>query len=113
MEALQAHGVPAGKMMYISDQPEDPHLADRGYILEMDQPGVGPLLLEGPAFHGTRLSAPITLPAPRLGQHTCQIAREILGYSDERLDALLASGVLIETAIEGPAPRPLAPGTAT
>jgi crotonobetainyl-CoA:carnitine CoA-transferase CaiB-like acyl-CoA transferase len=101
MEVLQAHGVPAGKMMYISDQPDDPHLKERGYILEMEQPGVGPLLLEGPAFRATRLSAPITLPAPRLGQHTRQIAREILGYSNERVDALLASGVLIDAPTEG------------
>jgi crotonobetainyl-CoA:carnitine CoA-transferase CaiB-like acyl-CoA transferase len=104
MQLLQAHGVPAGKMMYISDQPEDPHLTERGYILEMDQPGAGSLLLEGPAFHATRLSAPITLPAPRLGQHTRQIATDILGYGDERVDALLASGVLIEAPTEEQVP---------
>lgn len=96
MEILQAHAVPAGMMMYISDQPADPHLAARGYILEIDQPGLGPILLEGPAFHATRLPGPITFPAPLLGQHTRQIAREVLGYADDRIDALLASGVLVE-----------------
>jgi crotonobetainyl-CoA:carnitine CoA-transferase CaiB-like acyl-CoA transferase len=96
MEILQAHGVPAGKMMYISDQPADPHLVARGYILEIDQPGVGPILLEGPAFHASRLPGPLTGPAPLFGQHTRDIAREILGYSDQRIEELLGLGVLVE-----------------
>jgi crotonobetainyl-CoA:carnitine CoA-transferase CaiB-like acyl-CoA transferase len=100
MLMLQAHGVPAGKMMYISDQPEDPHLIERGYILEIDQPGVGSVLFEGPAFHATRLPGPITLPAPFLGEHTRQIARGILGYSEEHVAELLASGVLVEHVAE-------------
>ncbi len=96
MELLQAEGVPAGMMMYASDQPNDPHLQERGYILEIDQPGVGKILLEGPAFYATGLPNPITFPAPLLGQHTREIATQILGYSNQRVDELLASGLLVE-----------------
>jgi crotonobetainyl-CoA:carnitine CoA-transferase CaiB-like acyl-CoA transferase len=97
MEILQAEGVPAGMMMYVSDQPLDPHFRYRGYLLELNQPGLGPILLEGPAFHATGLPGPITLPAPLLGQDTRDIAREVLGYSDDRINELVSTGVLVET----------------
>ena len=96
MTILQSHHVPAGKMMYMSDQPADPHLRHRGYIVEMEQPPLGPILLEGASFHATRLPAPITFPAPLLGQHTRDIASSLLGYSAERIEELLAAGLLVD-----------------
>jgi crotonobetainyl-CoA:carnitine CoA-transferase CaiB-like acyl-CoA transferase len=103
METMQQHGVPAGMMMYMSDQPRDPHLLSRGYILELDQPGVGPILLEGPAFHATGLPDPLTRPAPLLGQHTREICTGLLGYSDADVDALVAKGLLVEAEVESAA----------
>ncbi|HET6964453.1 MAG TPA: CoA transferase, partial [Acidimicrobiales bacterium] len=97
MAALQRHGVPAGMMMYMSDQPADPHLRERGYILEVEQPPLGTILFEGPAFHATRLPEPITFPAPFLGQHTREIAASVLGYPPDRIGRLLAAGLLVET----------------
>jgi crotonobetainyl-CoA:carnitine CoA-transferase CaiB-like acyl-CoA transferase len=96
MMLLQAQGVPAGMMMYMSDQPHDPHLRSRGYILEIEQPGVGSILLEGPAFHASRLSEPITDPAPFLGEHTREICASLLGYSDREVDLLIEKGLLTE-----------------
>ena len=98
MSLVQAQGVPAGMMMYMSDQPQDPHLRYRGYILEIDQPGVGPILLEGPAFHASRLPEPITAPAPFLGQHTREICVSLLGYSERDVDLLIEKGLLIEAS---------------
>jgi crotonobetainyl-CoA:carnitine CoA-transferase CaiB-like acyl-CoA transferase len=94
MEALQAHGVPAGMMLYSSDYPTDPQLVARGYPQEVMQPGVGEMLLEGPAFHATGMLEPIVAPAPGLGQHTREIAHELLGLSDDEIDKLVADGAL-------------------
>jgi crotonobetainyl-CoA:carnitine CoA-transferase CaiB-like acyl-CoA transferase len=99
MRLLQAQGVPAGIMMYMSDQPQDPHLRHRGYVLEIDQPGVGPILMEGAAFHASRLPAPITTPAPFLGQHTREICVALLGYSEGEVDELIDRGLLTEAAL--------------
>jgi benzylsuccinate CoA-transferase BbsF subunit len=96
MTRLQAAGVPAGMMMYISDQPQDPHFQARGYILELDQPGIGAILLEGPAFHASHLPPPITFPAPLLGQHTREICSSLLGYDEARIGELLEAGVLVQ-----------------
>jgi crotonobetainyl-CoA:carnitine CoA-transferase CaiB-like acyl-CoA transferase len=94
MEILQAHGVPAGMMNYASDEVQDPHLRARGYLAEIDQPGVGPMILEGPAFYGSAMDRPFIGPAPALGQHTREIAAARLGLSKERTEELIAAGVL-------------------
>lgn len=47
----------------------DPHLRERGFIVEVDQPGLGKISLPGPV---ARLSKPwwsVREPAPTLGQH--------------------------------------------
>jgi crotonobetainyl-CoA:carnitine CoA-transferase CaiB-like acyl-CoA transferase len=96
MQRCQSARVPAGMMMYMSDQPNDPHFRARGYILELHQPALGWILLEGPAFYASGLPAPITFPAPLFGEHTREICRTVLGYSDDKINRLVADGLLIE-----------------
>jgi crotonobetainyl-CoA:carnitine CoA-transferase CaiB-like acyl-CoA transferase len=97
METLQAAGVPAGMMMYVGDIPSDPHLIERGYVLPLDQPGVGDMLVEGPSFHSADLPGPITTPAPRLGEHTREIAAELLGVDEADITRLVQAGTLYES----------------
>ncbi|MBO0730574.1 MAG: CoA transferase [Acidimicrobiaceae bacterium] len=94
MELLQGHGVPAAMMAYASDQLDDPQLVERGYLVVRDQPGVGPMVFEGPAFHATGMSEPRITPAPGLGEHTRDIARELLDLDDEQIQKLVDVGVL-------------------
>ena len=94
METLQSFGVPAGMMNYASDEATDPHLRARGYLAPIEQPGVGPMVLEGPAFYGSAMDRPFTGPAPALGGDTREIAVTLLGLSSERTEELIAAGVL-------------------
>ncbi|MBK5222488.1 MAG: CoA transferase [Acidimicrobiia bacterium] len=94
MHALQAAGVPAGRMMYVSEQPSDPHLRDRGYISQIEQPGLGPMLLDGPGFRSSGIPGPITTAAPYLGEHTRDIAASDLHLSAEDIARLTHSGAL-------------------
>jgi crotonobetainyl-CoA:carnitine CoA-transferase CaiB-like acyl-CoA transferase len=94
MVTLQAHGVPAGMMMHSSDQPDDPHLQARGYLAPIDQPGVGPMILEGAAFHAAAMGDPYIAPAPILGEHTRDIAAKLLGLASNEIEELIAAGVL-------------------
>jgi crotonobetainyl-CoA:carnitine CoA-transferase CaiB-like acyl-CoA transferase len=98
MGALQAHGVPAGYMMYVSDTVRDPHFVARGYPMPIQQPGLGPLLIEGSAFRSDELPSPITTPAPLLGEQTREIASTLLGMSDAEIDKLIEAGVLHQSA---------------
>ncbi|HZN15416.1 MAG TPA: CoA transferase [Acidimicrobiales bacterium] len=94
---LQARGAAAGYVVYPSDMATDPHLVARGYAQQVDQPGAGRMYLEGPAFHATGIPEPIVAPAPGLGEHTREIARDLLSLSDSEIDKALAAGIL-----EGP-----------
>ena len=94
METLQSFGVPAGLMNYASDEPNDPHLQFRGYLAEIEQPGVGPMILEGPAFHASAMDRPFIGPAPELGENTREIATSLLGLSTEEAEELIQAGVL-------------------
>ncbi len=100
MAHLQAFGVPAGAMAYASDLAADPQLAARGFLVEVDQPDLGPLTLEGPCVRGGALPPPIIGPAPRLGEHTRQVAEELLGLTPPEVEAHLAAGVLEEPALD-------------
>ena len=81
-------------MMYVGDVPSDPHLVERGYVLHLEQQGVGPMMLEGPGFHADGLPGPITTPAPLMGQHTRDIAAAVLGIDDAEVTALVERGIL-------------------
>jgi crotonobetainyl-CoA:carnitine CoA-transferase CaiB-like acyl-CoA transferase len=94
---LQSRGIAAGYVVYPSDMCSDPHLVARGYARQVDQPGLGRMWLEGPAFHATGIPEPLVGPAPGLGEHTREIATTLLGLHDSEVDKLLEAGVL-----EGP-----------
>ena len=82
--ACQAHGVPAAPMLTGAEQTMDAQFVARAFAVEIDQPGVGPLVLDGAAFRGALMEGPDIRPAPDLGEHTRQIARELLGLDRRR-----------------------------
>jgi crotonobetainyl-CoA:carnitine CoA-transferase CaiB-like acyl-CoA transferase len=89
-----AQGVPAGPMLTGVELASDPQLVAREFPVEIDQPDIGPLVLEGPSYRARRMPSPYYAPAPRLGQHTRAIAVELLGLDEGRVDELVADGVL-------------------
>ena len=66
----------------------------RGHFWETDHPVIGPLTYDGPAYLLSETRAGPNKPAPLLGQHTEQVFRELLGYSEEELAELVVSGAL-------------------
>ena len=99
-EACLAAGVPAGPMLTSSEQLQDPHLAARGYLVELDQPPIGVMTFEGPAFAATGMPEADIRPAPGLGEHTHEIVAE-LGLDEAAIDDLIARGIL-ETVLPAP-----------
>ena len=66
----------------------------RSRFWETDHPVIGPLTYDGPAYLLSETRAGPRNPAPLLGQHTEQVFRELLGYSEEELVELVVSGAL-------------------
>ena len=63
----------------------------REMVVEVDQPGFGPVRLLGAPVKLGRTPADPTRPAPAFGEHTVEVLREA-GYSAEEVAAMLESG---------------------
>ncbi|SHN17047.1 CaiB/BaiF CoA transferase family protein [Cryptosporangium aurantiacum] len=100
MALLQDAGVPAGAMQRLTEYPADPQLAARGFLRPVTHPFIGhEFLTEAGPARFEHVAEPELRPAPLAGQHTREIARELLGLDDARIEALLAAGVLEESEI--------------
>jgi formyl-CoA transferase len=93
LQALEAASVPAGRIYTVADIAADPHYAARGMLqqIRLDDgdlltvPGVVPKLSRTPGAHQRN--------APRLGQDTDAVMRE-LGLSEQQIAALKSRGVI-------------------
>jgi crotonobetainyl-CoA:carnitine CoA-transferase CaiB-like acyl-CoA transferase len=92
-EACVACDVPVATAYTAADMFGDAHFADRGDLVEVDDPTAGPMRQQAPfpRFAGEAPAAPSG--APRLGAHTREVLAESLGLTDRELDALAADGV--------------------
>ena len=85
--------VPCAPVNTIAQALEDEQVRARGMIVEVEHPDFGVLReVASPVRSAGTVASPA--PAPRLGQHTEEILRELLRYAPARIAALRASGVL-------------------
>ncbi len=94
MERLQSVRVPAAMVLSSEGLLDDPHLQSHDFLRVILQPGWDPLFVEGDCYRADVLAPPPAEPAPRHGQHTREIAAELLGLDGDEIDRLIATGVL-------------------
>jgi crotonobetainyl-CoA:carnitine CoA-transferase CaiB-like acyl-CoA transferase len=94
MDRLQRSGVPAAAVLAPVDLLGDPHLLSRDFIQVIVQPGFDSILVEGDCHTAEHLPKKVPGPAPRQGQHTREIAGDILRLAPEAIDRLIAEGIL-------------------
>lgn len=94
LSMLEAAGIPCGSINTLDKVFAGPQVAAREMLVTMEHPTIGDLPLVGSplSFSGTPVE--YKLPPPLLGQHTREILREILGYSEEEIESLKANGVI-------------------
>lgn len=93
MAPLQSAGVEAGVVEDFADLIQDPQLAHRRHFREVEHPVVGAHLCETNAIRLSSTQARIRRPAPRLGEHSEHVCRELLGMSADEWAALAADDV--------------------
>jgi crotonobetainyl-CoA:carnitine CoA-transferase CaiB-like acyl-CoA transferase len=93
-ERLQTHGVPAYAVQNSPELLRDPQLLARGHFHRVRHPEYGETTIEGTRFILSRTPAALPGTAPTFGADNEAVLREILGYDDERITALAASGAL-------------------
>jgi formyl-CoA transferase len=74
---------------------EDEQARLNRYILELEHPSLGRVKTLGFPIYMSDSPARLNRSAPCLGQHTAEILHEKLGYSEGRVGALEASGVIV------------------
>jgi crotonobetainyl-CoA:carnitine CoA-transferase CaiB-like acyl-CoA transferase len=93
-EACVASDVPVATAYSAADIFADPHFAARGDLVTVDDQVVGPMRQQAPfpRFVGEDVEAPTG--APRLGEHTREVMRDVLGLDPVDLDRLARDGVI-------------------
>ena len=94
MKTLADAGIPCGRVRTVAEALEDPQVAARGLLLDLDHPRTGrgryvgsPLAISG-ADRGSRR------PPPLLGQHTAEVLGEWLGLTPAEVGELRRGGVV-------------------
>ncbi|RLI01636.1 CoA transferase [Candidatus Bathyarchaeota archaeon] len=95
VELLAAAGVPVAKVPSIAGAIEDPHVKARGTIIEYEHKTAGKIRLAGFPVKMEKTPAEYRLGAPNLGEHSAEILKEKLGYSDEKIEELRKSGTVV------------------
>lgn len=93
LERFAAAKVPAGPIYRVDEVVSDPHFRDRGAFFRIPRDGHDvPQVSLGVHVDGE--AAGYFLPPPRLGQHSEEVLRGLLGYDDVSINALLTSKVI-------------------
>ena len=91
---LQAAGIPSFTAMTNRDLHDDPHLAARGFFVELEHAEVGRRRHLGIPWRMSQTPCAVARSAPCLGEGTDYALAELLGYGTERVPELRACGVV-------------------
>jgi crotonobetainyl-CoA:carnitine CoA-transferase CaiB-like acyl-CoA transferase len=91
---FEAAGVPVGPVNKIGEMLEDPQVAAREMVLEVDHPRAGRVKTLGTPIKFSRTPGEVTRAAPILGQHTREVL-EGLGYAPAEIDRLQQEGAVL------------------
>jgi CoA:oxalate CoA-transferase len=95
MEMVQGVGVCAAVVQDVEDQfKRDKQYAATGYLVTMTEPEAGDMVTEGVPVRLSETPGKVRGLAPLMGEHTHQIARELLGLSDQEIKQLDEEKVL-------------------
>jgi benzylsuccinate CoA-transferase BbsF subunit len=86
---LQAHGVAAAKVATSADVTSDPQLLARRYWHHVPHAEMGSVLVNLPPFRAVGEERVAPGPPPLLGEHTLEVASELLGFDETECRRLM------------------------
>ena len=100
MDICNKHDIPVGPILSMKEIAEEPSLRTTGTVVEVDHPKRGAYLTVGNPIKLSDSIADVRR-SPLLGEHTDEILRKVIGYSDKDVAEIKSSGAI--TAPEKPA----------
>jgi formyl-CoA transferase len=95
VEALcEEHGVPCGRVNRAPELLADPHVAAREAIVEAHDRVLGAIKMQAAFPKFSETPGNVRWAAPDPGAHNAHVFRDLLGYSEERLQALQDAGIV-------------------
>jgi benzylsuccinate CoA-transferase BbsF subunit len=94
VDRLQAAGVDAAPVEDFADLHDDPQLAHRRHFRDVEHAVLGRHPVETHAMRFSAMEPRIHSPAPRLGEHTERVLRDLLGMADGEIARLRDAGAL-------------------
>jgi formyl-CoA transferase len=89
METLQGIGVCAAVVQDVEDQfKHDKQYAATGFLVNLTEPEAGDMVTENIPLRLSATPGKVRGVAPLMGEHTCEIARDLLGLSDAEIKKL-------------------------
>lgn len=88
--------VPVGPILGIDQLIDDPQIADREMLIEVDHPREGKVKMPGTPLKFSATKADRFEPSPLLGEHTREILKEYGGYSETEINELKEQGVITQ-----------------
>lgn len=99
MDICNPHDIPVGPILSMKEISEDEGLFATGTMVRVDHPERGEYLSVGCPIKLSDSSVEVTR-SPLLGEHTTEILSDVLGYSGDELNRVIASGAVGEIKSE-------------
>ena len=93
MKLLNEVNVPCGPILDMKELLEDESLAAQGIMVEVEHPERGTFKTIGCPLKLSDSPVEVTT-SPRLGEHTEEILRELVGYGDKDVESARAEGAI-------------------
>ena len=97
IDKLSSFSIPCAPVNSVEQAAKDPHVHEREIMVEVPDATAGSIHVTGKTIKFSRTPM-VVGPAPAIGEHTNEILREVLSYTQERVQALLDEGVVRTTS---------------
>ncbi|HVH56057.1 MAG TPA: CoA transferase [Vicinamibacterales bacterium] len=94
VDLLRPAGVPCGSVREVAEVLEDPQLAARGMIQELEHAVAGKMRVTGVPIKLSDTPGTVRTPPPALGQHTTDILARDVGMSPQEIARLRGTGAI-------------------
>jgi crotonobetainyl-CoA:carnitine CoA-transferase CaiB-like acyl-CoA transferase len=94
LKRFEAAGVPAGRIKSVAEVCESEHLKARGMIVTLPHPSAGTVTVMGVPVRLSATPGAVASPPPRLGEHTDEILRSLVGLSAREVAELHTAGAV-------------------